>query len=475
MNRVDPTRVDDVVVVLPGIMGSSLRDGRGRMVWSVSAGSLVTAIRTFGRSLTRLRLPEGIGDEGAPDGVRPHALMDSLHVIPGLWTPITGYDLLLDFLRSDRFTLTEFDPERPDRPANLVPFPYDWRLSNRHNARLLAEQVGRILEIWRAQPGMNDAKLVLICHSMGGLVARWFLEFEGGAEITRTLVTIGTPHRGSAKALDILAGGLDPGFGPFRLRLTPFARSLPSLHQLLPTYDVLVSGGHRVALRGQEIDGLNTALVDDAAAFHERLAGQPAPSYGFHKVVGIRQPTLTTAETLPAFVAREDIDGHRQGGDGTVPRLAAEPEVGRGVEVVEVAEQHGKLQSARATLDLIDGILSRETLVWQAGPSHPFGVRMADVFPPGEQPALEVTDLDNRRLQVQVRDEKGRDVGPPARVHADGTAILEALPEGGYTAVVHSTRPDGPHPVTHPFVVFDEAAVDFDGDADLAPSIDATP
>jgi pimeloyl-ACP methyl ester carboxylesterase len=47
----------------------------------------------------------------------------------------------------------------------------------------------------RARHGGGQA--VLVCHSMGGLIARWFAEKEGGAPLIRSLITIGTPHRGS--------------------------------------------------------------------------------------------------------------------------------------------------------------------------------------------------------------------------------------------------------------------------------------
>jgi hypothetical protein len=38
-------------------------------------------------------------------------------------------------------------------PASLVLFPYDWRLSNRYNTKLLAEVANRAHDRWRAQGG----------------------------------------------------------------------------------------------------------------------------------------------------------------------------------------------------------------------------------------------------------------------------------------------------------------------------------
>ena len=81
------TAPTDLVVVLPGILGSTLRRD-GRLVWAPSAGSALRAIATFGASLRRLELPAGIGDQHPGDGVEPAALMPDLHVLPGIWTAV---------------------------------------------------------------------------------------------------------------------------------------------------------------------------------------------------------------------------------------------------------------------------------------------------------------------------------------------------------------------------------------------------
>jgi triacylglycerol esterase/lipase EstA (alpha/beta hydrolase family) len=40
----------------------------------------------------------------------------------------------------------------------------------------------------------------IIGHSKGGVVARWLVQKEGGAEYTRTVVTLGSPHHGTPTA-----------------------------------------------------------------------------------------------------------------------------------------------------------------------------------------------------------------------------------------------------------------------------------
>ena len=61
--------------------------------------------------------------------------------------------------------------------------------------RRLKEQTDRWLWEWRRES--PEAKLILVGHSMGGLVARYFLECLEGWRDTRQLVTFGTPYRGS--------------------------------------------------------------------------------------------------------------------------------------------------------------------------------------------------------------------------------------------------------------------------------------
>ena len=158
---------------------------------------------------------------------------------------------------------------------------YDWRLSCRYNARRLGTIIEPALQRWRDQGGpYADAQVVFVCHSMGGLIARWYIEQCGGAEITRKLITLGTPYRGAARALGQLVNGAHPGLGPLRIDLTGFARSMPSLHQLLPEYACLQHGDDLAKTTAIALPELDSAMVADAMRFHTDLrdaeAGRPA-------------------------------------------------------------------------------------------------------------------------------------------------------------------------------------------------------
>ncbi|MGH8934019.1 MAG: hypothetical protein ACRDZO_26130 [Egibacteraceae bacterium] len=114
--------VRDVVVIVPGILGSRL-ERAGRPIWGAAgvAHALVDPEGALG-----LR-----GDGFAPEpDVRAVGLIGRLAQFPGL-SKIDAYDRLVDRL-SERFQLDG---------SNFVTFPYDWRLSCVTNARLLADRV----------------------------------------------------------------------------------------------------------------------------------------------------------------------------------------------------------------------------------------------------------------------------------------------------------------------------------------------
>jgi hypothetical protein len=105
-------------------------------------------------------------------------------------------------------------------PGRVVEFPYDWRLSIEHNARQLMAVVERLAG--------NGARLGLVAHSMGGLIARYCTDVLGGAAVVRTVITLGTPFHGAAKAAVLLSHGTGAPIPLHRKRLRAFAATLPA-------------------------------------------------------------------------------------------------------------------------------------------------------------------------------------------------------------------------------------------------------
>jgi pimeloyl-ACP methyl ester carboxylesterase len=457
------TTPDDLVVVLPGILGSTLRRD-GRLVWAPSAGSALRAIGTFGASVKNLELPVGIGDDHPMDGVEPAGLMPDLHVLPGIWTAVKGYDRLVARLRS-----LGYRESVPGGPAgNLIPVPYDWRLSCRYNARRLGTIIEPALQQWRDQGERHaDAQVVFVCHSMGGLIARWYIEKCGGAEITRKLVTLGTPYRGAARALDQLVNGANEGLGPFRLDLTRFGRSMPSLHQLLPEYACLQHGGDLARTTSVALPELDPAMVADAMRFHTDLqqaeAGRPQSLAATHAIVGTTQPTATTARLAGG---RIELLGTYQdqdlAGDATVPIVGACREDVRmdSNTLRRVPDKHGNLQRNPAALDEVEGILTASSIIVKAAKPVALRVDAPEFALAGQPVTVHVTPADRARqaIHLTVTSETGMTAATRRLRPSGGTVTLDGLAPGAYTIDVAGPDPASPYaPVSSDILIWESA------------------
>ena len=390
----------DVVVLLPGITGSVLRDSRGRDLWAPTAGTAARALITLGRSLADLELR----DEDADDGVTAPLMIPDLHLIPGLWK-IDGYSKLSGYLQR-QFAVT------PGK--NFFPFPYDWRRDNRVAAHRLKEQTDRWLREWRRES--PDAKLILVGHSMGGLVARYFLECLEGWRDTRRLVTFGTPYRGSLNALNFLANGMRKQLGPVPvLDLSRLLRSFPSIYQLLPIYPCLDPGDGRL-IRVSEAAGLpyvDQERVRAADGFHREIERAVTAHlddelyrrsrYRIHPIVGTFQATLLSARRSGDSIdVVRTYPGFAPDGDGTVPRVSATPiEFPHEEGAMFAAERHGSLQHNDGVLVQLAGLLSgQDTSRVRAGTGA--GLELDDAFGPGEPVTFRFRAADPMALLIAV-------------------------------------------------------------------------
>jgi pimeloyl-ACP methyl ester carboxylesterase len=451
----------DLVVVLPGILGSTLRRD-GHLVWAPSAGSALRAIGTFGASVRRLELPAGTGDDHPHDGVEPAGLMPDLHVLPGIWTAVKGYDRLLGRLRA----LGYREPGPGVRAGNLIPVAYDWRLSCRYNGKRLGVVIEPALQRWRDQGGpCADAQVVFACHSMGGLIARWYIEKCGGAEITRKLITLGTPYRGAARALAQLVNGAHPGLGPFRLDLTRFARSMPSLHQLMPEYACIQQGDDLAKTTSITLPELDTAMVADAMRFHTDLQHaekrRPASLTATHAIVGTTQPTATTARLAGGRIELLDTYQDRDlYGDSTVPIVAAcRADVPMDSNTLRrVPDKHGNLQRNTAALDEVEGILTASSISIKAARPVALRVDAPDFAPAGQAVTIEVTPAEPTRhaIHATVTSETGTLTEARRLRPSGGTITLDGLAPGAYTIDVAGTDPASPFaPVSSDILIWE--------------------
>ncbi|CCE00528.1 hypothetical protein [Bradyrhizobium sp. STM 3809] len=336
--------MNDVVVLIPGIMGSAI-EKNGVPIWDASLAAGGRLLWTLGKSLDALALSSD-SDTGAD--AKATRLMPDVHMIPFFWK-IDGYSALSKYIQSTlNLTMGE----------DYFEFAYDWRLDNRISARRLQQAASGWLEQRRKQ--YPDARLVVVGHSMGGLVARYFIEVLGGWRDTRRLITLGTPHRGSVKALDALCNGLQKHIGSVTLlNLSSLIETFPSAYQLLPIYPCVGKTADRLEpleqITQKMIGRLDLDRARHGVEFHREIEravkkNQEDAAYGYRilPVVGTEQPTLLSAvltdqgvQSLRTYKGKTML-----GGDGTVPRVSATPiELSnRGLEMF-AACPHASLQN----------------------------------------------------------------------------------------------------------------------------------
>lgn len=445
----------DLVVVLPGIMGSTLRKGEDP-VWGTAPGTILSAVATRLKAIK----PKDDPSPEYEDDVWADGLIPGIQLIPGLWTIQLGYDGLLKRLesvlgrRAAIYRSAAPPAQRLDPPdSGLIAFPYDWRLSSRVNGNRLAQVIGDALPRWQDDT-TTDARVTFICHSMGGLVARWFAQCcPGGAEMTRRIITIGTPHRGALRALDQLMHGARIGKGPFQLKFSEFARSLPSTYELLPEYACIQPPGtpapDLVPILGygvENLPGLDSALARRGLEFLTTLKGMPASQDLICPIVGTRQPTFTTMNvTGYAFTAEDTIGGTDEAGDGTVPRLAATPcEMRTGDPVIHwTADKHGALQHNRSVLDQLEGALAEYPAHKGPGAAE-LSVRIDEFVTVGSAiPVHAVAPGEGATwLEARVLDERGGFMLTVPLKADDGQhqGEIPVLPPGTYQVLVQGRR-----------------------------------
>jgi hypothetical protein len=392
---------DDVIVVVPGILGSVLARA-DRILWG-TLPSIARVLITGGREL---RLPADIGDNPSSDGIRATSLISVPALIPAL-IGADGYDSLVRFMQK-RLGLDT---------RQILRFPYDWRLSNRLNAQRLKDAAESSLNAWRqmlttqARDRLSpDPKLIFVCHSMGGLVARYYLEVLGGHKHTRRLITIGTPHQGSPKALNFLLGQRWQA-GPFTVDATDLVRSLPSIYQMIPTYPSVRESNKRPLSPPDTVKLANVSpdLVRDGIRFHQQIQDEIAqrgtmqPGYATHVIGGVRHPTPTKTTLTGLDEADSGI------GDGTVPGRSALPPEWKGdtTGAMFVPKLHARLHAEGSVLDQIEGILTMQKFQY-LGDRPQFGLEIPDMVQVGAALTLLVKadpDEDNLALEARVVDE----------------------------------------------------------------------
>ncbi len=135
-------------------------------------------------------LPGTLGLATAAAQLRP------LIIIPGIFEswPINGQWQLDPFLHIFTGLINNLKEVGYVEDQNLFVFPYDWHQSNQITSQILKARIAEIKQ--QTQASAVD----IVTHSMGGLVARSYIQGSDYAHDVDRLIMLGVPNHGSAKA-----------------------------------------------------------------------------------------------------------------------------------------------------------------------------------------------------------------------------------------------------------------------------------
>ena len=267
--------------------------------------------------------------------------------------------------------------------TDLFVFPYDWRRSTDFNASFLKEKIDKII----LETGAS--KVDIIAHSMGGLIAKNYIFYNGKEEIDQ-LVFLGTPQLGAPKAFKALMYGDDMGYGLKFLKdmkigllnsktVKYISQNMPSVYELLPSKKYIEDNGSYIVNNLVDLDydetnglmiekGRNLSMFYFAKDLHDNVDDLDLSGVETHNFVGcgtktiggftIKQKRLWKSSFFDLF---DDVSIKYVNGDETVPLVSASHLIGVNIYFAK-ENTHGSLPSAEGVRQNILSILKRETL-----------------------------------------------------------------------------------------------------------------
>lgn len=216
----------------------------------------------------------------------------------GWFTPIAEgfYSPLLDQLAAAGYDETN---------GNLKVLFYDWRQPMTTNVGLVRDSIQKL----KAQTGA--ARVEVVGHSMGGLLGRAYVQNDSCADDVAHLITLGSPHRGAARAYPSWEGGIVYEGGWLgRLDHITYALMLFFLDDQWTNATRFQF--FRTIKSGQEL------LPIDDYLFDEENGDAPKPVASLHQ----RNEYLPLLEAgLPELFARTDVSTFLGNGTATTARF----------------------------------------------------------------------------------------------------------------------------------------------------------
>lgn len=297
------------VVFVPGMMGSELWLGSQR-VWP--------NIKTFFSDFEVMKY--------SPDTqLEPRGIVDQVVIVPNLIKQ-DQYNRLGDYMVEDLgYT----------RGQDFFEFAYDWR----QDVRISARQLGELVE---ALP--VNQPVVIIAHSLGTMVSRYYIERLGGKNRIQRVILMGGPHRGVPKAMTSMLSG--PDLLPFGLmgeKMRQIIMTFPSSYQILPVYACAADQSGREINFMKEDGWLAESyrpLLQMGRDFRRELGSEtsiPAISiFGY----GLKTVSSFVLQLQEQGLLNKLNINHENRGDSTVPQTSAMLD---GTEIHPVRQYHGSL------------------------------------------------------------------------------------------------------------------------------------
>ena len=173
------------VIVIHGLLGAILTDSRnGDKVWgnfsyrSISQGSHFARLA---HPMMQGKLLHQLQSEVRSSGVLERSAIQVL----GMEFHLNNYDILLDVLKSNGYQEDVLPLPKEKHFASMFIFHYDWRRDISENARELArfiqEKKKYLQKRYEAIYQLKNypVQFDLIGHSMGGLLARYYVLYGG--------------------------------------------------------------------------------------------------------------------------------------------------------------------------------------------------------------------------------------------------------------------------------------------------------
>ncbi len=253
------------VIVIPGILGSKLIDeNTGQIVWGAFTRDAANPSDPESARLFAYPIKEGARLSELNDSVRSDGALEQLDIslFPALDFSPKAYFQMFHVLGAGGYRDADIAGAAKSKEEkkltysqdhyNCFQFDYDWRRSCAENASLLAKFVKKQkayveAENYKRYGKKGDVKFNIVAHSMGGLVARYFLRYGdqgmpvsgkpnlnwSGAKDVNKLIMVGTPNGGSIKAANQLVNGMR--LAPFIFEYSPaMIGSVPAVYELLP-------------------------------------------------------------------------------------------------------------------------------------------------------------------------------------------------------------------------------------------------